>query len=295
MTENSLPAPEGPTAQTPPAPHPFNVLAYEPLMTRIKAAQLKPLFTGFLVALGVMAIANVVMFALVQQAQQETVDFATKIATNAETGGVVQLDDVAAAEHMASFAPLADLIDSIKAKEARRDALLAQRPEFAGDLPVANAPDWRALAAQQLRAYDDQVDAQIAMLSKRAAVASASLAPSSLDRPAAFALPLPAPSSAAAKPAPVNQAPAKQSAAKAKRAPAQSPAQAKADSSYSRELTAALNRASRAETPAPAATPADTAPAVQPTAAPAAEAAPIATAAPAAPPAVTAVSDQVGQ
>ena len=124
MTDLQQPAPAPEPATALPPQHPFHVLAYEPLMTRIQAAQLKPLFTGLLVALGVLALGNVVMFALVQQAQQETVDFATKVAANAETGGAFQTDGESA-ERMATFGPLADLIDSIKEKERRRDALLA--------------------------------------------------------------------------------------------------------------------------------------------------------------------------
>ena len=294
MNDEQPLAPTSIAAPLPPAPDPFHVLAYEPLMTRIKAAQLKPLIIGLLAALGFMALGNILMFALVQQAQQETVDYAATIAANSEGGDAFLQNGEGGASRMAAFGPLADLIDSITEKERRRDALLAQRPEFAGDLPIANAPDWRALAAQQLNAYDDQVDAQIAILAKGANVATAeSIAPSSLGAPA-LSLPLPSPSSAVAKPLPSKQRDLKQKTQKqasAKRSTAQTPAAKRpSDSNYARELTAALNRAALDQAPAePAAAP-DTPPAPI-------EAAPIATTAttPVAPEAVTPASDELAQ
>lgn len=307
MTEQQPPVltPEQTAARTLPVQNPLHELAYEPVMTRIQAAKLKPLFQGFLIALGVMALGNVVMFALVQKAQQETVDLAARIASTSEDGVIVEGGD-AASDRMAIFAPLAEMIESIKEKERRRDSLLSQNPEYAGSLPIANAPDWRGQAAQQLRAYDDQIDAQLAILAKNADVATAdSIAPSSLDAPKpALALPLPAPSVARAAPAPVKQAAAKPAALKpvaAKRnAPTNAAVKRTSDSDYARELTAALNRAARIETPVPAgAIGVTSAPAQSPPAAAqtpvATEAAPVATAAPVAPPSVTPASDTLAQ
>ena len=307
MTEQQPPVltPEQTAARTLPVQNPLHELAYEPVMTRIQAAKLKPLFKGFVIALGVMALGNVVMFALVQKAQQETVDLAARIASTSEDGVIVEGGD-AASDRMAIFAPLAEMIESIKEKERRRDSLLSQNPEYAGSLPIANAPDWRGQAAQQLRAYDDQIDAQLAILAKNADVATAdSIAPSSLDAPKpALALPLPAPSVARAAPAPVKQAAAKPAALKpvaAKRnAPTNAPVKRTSDSDYARELTAALNRAARIETPVPAgAIGVTSAPAQSPPAAAqtpvATEAAPVATAAPVAPPSVTPASDTLAQ
>lgn len=307
MTEQQPPvlSTEQTAARTLPPQNPLHDLSYEPVMTRIQAAKLKPLFKGFVIALGVMALGNVVMFALVQKAQQETVDLAAKIASTGEDG-VFSEGGEAANDRMAIFAPLAEMIESIKEKERRRDALLAQNPAYAGALPVANAPDWRGLAAQQLRAYDDQIDAQLAILARNADVASAdSIAPSALDAPQpALALPMPAPSVARAAPAPVRQAAVKPAAAKpaiARRtAPQSAAAKRSSDSDYARELTAALNRAARAQTPVAAGSigdaPATPAPAPAAIETPAAmDAVPIATAAPEAPPAAPRASDDLAQ
>jgi|JI10StandDraft_1071094.scaffolds.fasta_scaffold19586_7 hypothetical protein len=306
MTEQQPPAltPEQTAARTLPPQNPLHDLSYEPLMTRIQAAKLKPVFKGLAIAVGVMALGNVVMFALVQKAQQETVELAARIASNGGDGALGEGSD-AASDRMAIFAPLAEMIESIKEKERRRDALLAQNPAYAGALPIANAPDWRGQAALQLRAYDDQIDAQLAILARNADVASAdSIAPSSLDAPKpALALPLPAPSIARAAPAPVQQAvkPAAAKPAAARRtAPQSAAAKRSSDSDYARELTAALNRAARAQAPVAAgsiddapATPAPMPVAAEATAA--ADTAPIATAAPIAPPAAAQASDDLGQ
>lgn len=310
MPEQQPPAltQEQTAARTLPPQNPLHDLSYEPVMTRIQAAKLKPLFKGLVIAVGVMALGNIVMFALVQKAQQETVDLAAKIASNGEAGMFADGGE-AGSDRMAIFAPLAEMIESIQEKERRRDALLAQNPAFAGTLPIANAPDWRGLAAQQLRAYDDQIDAQLSILARNADVASAdSIAPSSLDAPKpALVLPMPAPSSARAAPAPVPQAMVKPAAAKpatARRsAPQSAAAKRSSDSDYARELTAALNRAARVQTPVAAgsigdagatAAPVESAPVA--TAAPEATVAtPIATAAPEAPPTAPRASDDLAQ
>jgi hypothetical protein len=308
MTEQQPPAltPEQTAARTLPPQNPLHELSYEPLMTRIQAAKLKPLFKGLVIAAGVMALGNVVMFALVQKAQQETVELAARIASNGGDGALLDGGE-GASDRMAIFAPLAEMIESIKEKERRRDALLAQNPAYAGALPIANAPDWRGQAALQLRAYDDQIDAQLAILARNADVASAdSIAPSALEAPKpALALPLPAPSVARAAPAPVQQAAAKPAAFKpaaAKRpAPQSAAAKRGSDSDYARELTAALNRAARAQAPVAAGTIGDApeaTPAPMPVAAEApaaADAAPIATAAPIAPPTAPRASDDLAQ
>jgi len=241
-----LPTPNVPQAATAPHLSPFHDLAYAPLMTRIKVARVKPLIVTLAIAVGVLALGNVVMLALVQKAQQDTVDLAAKVASGDVDENLLQKISGKTATRTADFAVLETMLDEIRAKEAQRDSLLAEQPEFAGSLPSANAPGWQAAAVQQLRTYEDQLDAQLAMLQKRpASVASSALDAPPQSAPAPAAL-LPAPSAASANPV------AKTAAVKSAKAP-KAPAKNSSESGYAKELTAALNRAARAQVAAPVA------------------------------------------
>lgn len=251
------PAPTIPHAATPPHMSPFHDLAYAPLTTRIKVARVKPLIMTLAIAAGVFALGNLVMLALVQKAQQDTVDLAAQVASGNVDESLLQKIGGKVSTRAADFGVLENVLDEIRAKEAQRNSLLAEHPEFAGSLPAANAPGWQAAAVQQLKAYDDQLDAQLAVLQSRP-VSVASSAPAVAPPAPAPASLMPAPSAANAKPVAIKSA-----AARPGKAPS-APAKASSDSSYSKELTAALNRAARAQGPVPVGaigTPASPAPA----------------------------------